>query len=54
MAAVVVLNSFLKASREPHCLIMASLRGPSRRVPPLPLPSDEAGARFFQKSEWLM
>ena len=54
MAAVVALNSLTKLSKEPHCLRMASLRGPSRRAPPLPLPSEEAGARFFQKREWLM
>ena len=54
MAAVVALNSFLKLSKEPHCLRMASLRGPSRNEPPMPLFSHEAGARFFQKSEWLM
>ena len=54
MPAVVVLNCFLKSSKEPKTEEMASLSGPSLRTPPLPLPSDEAGARFFQKSEWLM
>ena len=54
MAAVVVLNSFLKLSKEPNASTIAFLRGPSRRTPPLPLPSDEAPARFFQKREWLM
>lgn len=33
---------------------MAVLSGPSLRTPPLPRPSDAEGARFFQKSEWLM
>ena len=54
MPAVVVLNSFLRLSRLPKAATMASLRGPSLRSPPLPLFSDEAGAKFFQKSEWLM
>ncbi len=52
--AVVALNSFLKASTVPQFCSMADLRGPSLMAPPLPLPSDLAGARFFQKSEWLM
>ena len=54
MEAVVALNSAMNLSTEPQVLTMASLRGPSRRTPPLPLPSDEAPARFFQKREWLM
>ncbi len=54
MAAVVALNSAVNLSTEPQVLRMASLRAPSRRTPPLPLPSDAEPARFFQKSEWLM
>ena len=54
MAAVVVLNSFLKLSKEPKLSTMAFLRGPSWRTPPVPLPSAWLGARFFQKREWLM
>ena len=52
--AVVVLNSFLRLSRDPKASVMACLRGPSGRAPPLPLPSDLEPARFFQKREWLM
>jgi uracil-DNA glycosylase len=54
MAALVVLNSFLKLSKVPKDSSMAFLRGPSCRRPPLPLPSEAAGARFFQNKEWLM
>ena len=54
MEAVVALNSLMKASTEPQFCSMADLRGPALMAPPLPLPSDLAGARFFQKSEWLM
>lgn len=52
--AVVVLNSLIRASTEPKVLTMASLRGPSLSLPPLPLPSLALGARFFQNNEWLM
>lgn len=52
--AVVVLNSFLRFSRLPKDWSMASLRGPAASLPPFPFPSEAAGARLFQKSEWLM
>ena len=54
MPAVVVLNCFLKSSKEPKTEVIASLSGPSLRTPPLPLPSEDEGARLVQKSEWLM
>ena len=50
MAAVLVLTSFLNASTLPKSRSSALLNAPAGSVPP---PS-ACGARFFQKSEWLM
>ena len=51
--SVAALNSFLRLSSPPKSLSMACLSGPSLRTPPFP-PLLEEGARFFQKSEWLI
>lgn len=54
IAAVVVLNCFCMFSTEPNACTMACFKGPSRKAPPWPFCSAAEGARFFQKSEWLM
>lgn len=54
MPRVAVLKAVVKASKETHFLKIASLSGPLCSTPPLPLPSVADGARFLQKSEWLM
>jgi len=54
IAAVVALNCFCMFSTEPNACTMASFKGPSRKAPPWPFCAAAEGARFFQKSEWLM
>jgi len=54
MAAVAALNSFFKLSRLPKDSTMACLRAQSFKTPPCPFFLSAAGARFFQKREWLI